>query len=177
MKKLILLILAICFYIPAYAETTMCNKCGGQKVNAWFAFQTCDFLTKKAITPVVATQIGKAEMSSDYFNIYVTSNEVIVRNSTPGMHPPIVKKVTLVVDSGELYSADIYNYGFYPVVESPIREAYISGDNYNSLISELKSGKELRVLWEQEDFIHSSYQIIFSLEDARITIEHVQKNN
>lgn len=176
MNMLMLLALTISLSFPAISETMTCNKYGGNKSNAWWSYQTCDFITKIAITPLMATQIAKTEMYSEYFEIFVTNDAIIVKDSNPGMHPPIVKKVTLVVDSGKPHQADIFNYGFYPIVSSPIREARILGDSYNALISELKSGKELRVLWEQEGF-PSSYKVIFSLEDARPAIEHVQKNS
>ena len=176
MYRSLILVLGIFLSATAGAETTICNKFGGQKSNAWWSYQTCNFLTKTAITPIIATQSAKTETYSEYFRIYVTNNAIIIKDSNPGMHPPLVEKVTLVVDSGAPYQAEIFNYGFYPVVSSPIREAHILGDNYKRLISELKSGKELRVLWEQAA-IPRSYNIIFSLEDAKQSIEHVEKNS
>ena len=176
MYRCLLLALAFLVSTSASAETTTCNKFGGQKRNAWWSYQTCNFLTKAAITPLIATQRAKTEIYSEYFAIYVTNNSIIIKDSNPGMHPPMVEKVTLVVDSGAPYQAEIFNYGFYPVVMSPIREAHILGDNYKKLISELKSGKELRVLWEQAA-IPRSYNIIFSLEDAKQSIEHLEKNS
>lgn len=154
------------------AETTTCNQFGGNKRDAWWSYQTCDFLTKKPITPLIATQMGYAESTGSAFEIYVTAQKAIIKQSVSGMYPPLLKKVTLVVDSGQPYEAEILNYGFYPIVRDPIREAHITGEDYERLKSELKRGDELRVLWEQEA-IPQSYNVRFSLLDAELAIQHL----
>ena len=175
MRIFIFVILLFVSNVSIGAETTTCNKFGGHKNNAWWAYQTCDYITKKAITPMLATQRAKSELYSEYYVIYVTTNSIVIKDSNPGMHAPLVTEVILVIDDNEPYAADLFNYGFYPIVNSPIREAHIKTEDYNSFISELKSGKELRVLWKQNSF-PDSYKYIFSLEDAKESILHLEKH-
>lgn len=160
------------------ASTELCNKLGGEEPNEWFAFQTCDFLTNKAITPMVAQGSGVAKVSNgefEHYYIYVLNNVIVVKPMIESMFPPMLTDAVVAIDHHTPIQAEVLNYGFNPLVRAPIREVHLTGNNYSAAVEQIKAGQELRVLTTNSDNDTTAITFNLSGSKAKSAIEHMQK--
>jgi len=172
-KKLLLLILVLSHV--SLTNAGICNTYGGDKRggHAWWSYQICDDVSEKPLSPILATQIGKSERHNKAFEIYVTPNTIVIKESRPGLTPPNVVDAKVIIDGGVPYPTRVFNYGFYPVVRSPVREVHILKNDYHKFLEGLKKAKDLKVEWFQDEEPRTDI-ISFGLEDVKESLKHLE---
>jgi len=200
MIRIITLALCLSFTSMSFGGSSekFCNKLGGDrddtgKDDNFYAYQMCDFLTGRPVTPLGATAKAAAEGPLGWknkegytngFELTLYKDRLIVTHETyvrmSGL--PVIRSVLASIDNGDPFEFKVVNYGFgghFSSVDHVVRQAVIEGDTYTWLSEKIKKGRVMRVIWVEKDGAlgrTASYTMQFFLDDSTRMIDHVSKD-
>ncbi len=171
-----------------------CNKLGGSMEDNFYAYQFCDFLTGKPVTPLHASTKTVAKSHTGLkskgghwqgFELSLYLDKIVITKefSSRSYGKPIIVSAQGSIDNGSPFDFELINYGFGERVGSSsgvVRESVLQGTTYNKLLDQIKNGKIMKVLWVEKDLAmgtNVSFSMEFSLKDSEKFITYISKDS